>query len=210
MDGELEPRPESTPAVPGDPGRLRISDDDRNRVAEMLREAAGEGRLEMDELDQRLEAAYAAKTYAELVPLTADLPSHALSTPTVPGRTPAVIEAPTERRFAILSGLDRAGEWLVPSHLKITTFMGSVELDLRRATFASHEVVITINAFMGGARVIIGPHINVVVEGSGFMGGYSGPSGLVSAALDAQSPVVRIRGLAIWGGVSVERKRLSA
>ena len=57
-----------------DPEQLRISDDDRHRVAEVLREAAGEGRLDLDELDQRLEAAYAAKVYADLVPILADLP----------------------------------------------------------------------------------------------------------------------------------------
>ena len=57
-----------------DPSQLRISDADRNRVAELLRDAAGEGRLDLDELDERLEATYAAKTYADLVPITVDLP----------------------------------------------------------------------------------------------------------------------------------------
>jgi hypothetical protein len=46
------------------------------------------------------------------------------------------------------------------------------------------------------------------MEGTGIMGGYSGPSGLVDATLDENSPVVRIKGFAIWGGVSVERKHL--
>ena len=56
------------------PSRLRISDEDRHKVAEVLRQAAGEGRIDLDELDERLEATYAAKTYGELVPITADLP----------------------------------------------------------------------------------------------------------------------------------------
>src|SRR3954454_10629500 len=58
-----------------DPTRLRISDQDRHQVAEVLREAAGEGRLDLEELDQRLEATYSARTYADLVPITLDLPS---------------------------------------------------------------------------------------------------------------------------------------
>lgn len=208
MAGELEPRPDGTPARP-DSGRLRVSDEDRHRVSEILREAAGEGRLELHELDQRLEAAYAAKTYAELVPLTADLPVHRNQAPTVPAvAAPAVIGPATQRHVAIMSGLDRSGEWQVPAHLKITAVMGGVELDLRYATFASPEVVITINVFMGGARIVVGPHINVVVEGTGFMGGYSGPSGLIAADLTEVSPTARIRGRAVWGGVSVERKRL--
>src|SRR5215468_2934905 len=61
------------PAVP-DRGSLRASDADRERVANVLREAAGDGRLTMDELDERLDAVYAAKTYAELEPITHDLP----------------------------------------------------------------------------------------------------------------------------------------
>src|ERR1700678_3112235 len=65
----------SSPAVP-DPQHLRASDADRERVAETLRAAAGDGRLTMDELDERLDAVYAAKTYAELVPITHDLPDH--------------------------------------------------------------------------------------------------------------------------------------
>ena len=66
--------------------------------------------------------------------------------------------------------------------------------------------MITVNAFMGGAQIIVGPHTNVVMEGTGIMGGYSGPDDKVPAELDANSPTVRIRGVAIWGGVSVERK----
>jgi hypothetical protein len=69
--------------------------------------------------------------------------------------------------------------------------------------------VITINAFMGGAQITVGPHTNVVMEGTGIMGGYSGPDdGKVPAELDANSPTVRVRGVAIWGGVSVDRKPL--
>jgi hypothetical protein len=59
---------ETTPA-------LRIADADRERVAERLRKAAGEGRLAPEELEERLEAAFSARTEAELAPLVADLPS---------------------------------------------------------------------------------------------------------------------------------------
>jgi hypothetical protein len=193
-----------------DPTRLRISDAERHQVAEILREAAGEGRLDLDELDQRLEATYAARTYADLVPITLDLPGHPYQRP-VPARppagSPAVVPGPDkESHFAILSGLSRKGIWVVPRQMTILALMGGAELDLRRARFAAPEVVITINAFMGGAQVIVGPDVRVQLEGTGIMGGYSGPSGLVDAQLDESSPVVRIKGVAIWGGVSVERK----
>ena len=56
---------------------LRVSDADRDRVAERLRAAAGEGRLTSDELEERLESAFSARTGAELEPLVADLPAPA-------------------------------------------------------------------------------------------------------------------------------------
>jgi hypothetical protein len=200
MEGHLEPR--------HDPALLRISDADRHQVAEILRQAAGEGRLDLEELDERLEATYAARTYADLVPITADLPVH----PDQPAQSPRpapsrVVGGPVEERHsAVLGRLDRKKDWIVPQRMSIFAMMGGADLDLREARFAAQEVVITINAFMGGATVTVDPHTNVVVEGTGIMGGYSLPRDRTPAELDANSPTVRIRGVAIWGGVSVERK----
>lgn len=191
-----------------DPSQLRISDAERHQVAEILREAAGEGRLDLDELDSRLEATYAARTYADLVPITLDLPAHLHPVPaTRASASPDVVAGPKrETHLAVLSGFDRRGVWVVPERMTVIAFMGGAELDLRQAKFSAKEVVITINAIMGGATVIVGPRTNVQMEGTGIMGGYSGPSGLVDAELDAGSPTVRIRGVAIMGGVNVERK----
>ncbi|MBB6626980.1 DUF1707 and DUF2154 domain-containing protein [Nocardioides sp. KIGAM211] len=218
MEGQLEPD------RPTDPAQLRVSDAERHQVAEILREAAGEGRIDLAELDERLEAAYAARTYADLVPITVDLPAHR-TRPGVPGApgAPAPTQHPhapaprptsqvvpggaaDERHLAFMSGMERKGVWVVPQHLVVTAVMGGANLDLREAQFAAREVVITVNAFMGGADIVVGPHVNVVIEGTGIMGGYSGPSSLVRAELDEHSPTVRIRGVAVWGGVSVKRR----
>jgi hypothetical protein len=56
------------------PSRVRAADRERERVASILRAAAGEGLLTMSEVDERLAAAYAARYRDELDPLTADLP----------------------------------------------------------------------------------------------------------------------------------------
>src|SRR3974390_3548083 len=108
----------SSPAVP-DP-QHRASDADRERVADVLREAAGDGRLTMEELDERLDAVYAAKTYAELEPITKDLPLSGTSH--VP--PPAGVRAGDIHRIggepsshgavAILGGFSRKGDWVVP------------------------------------------------------------------------------------------------
>lgn len=191
-----------------DRARLRISDDDRHRVAEVLREAAGEGRLDLDELDQRLEAAYAAKTYADLVPITVDLPAR-------PGETgPAASPRPPvagggqvfESSVAIMSGQDRRGAWHVgPTHTALAV-MGGVNLDLREAVFHSREVVINANAVMGGVEIIVNSGTQVSVEGFGIMGGFDQARDRVDPAFGPDSPLVRVRGFALMGGVNVVRK----
>ncbi|RLP97756.1 DUF1707 domain-containing protein [Micromonospora sp. CV4] len=53
---------------------MRAADSDREAVADRLRVALGEGRLDLHEYDERLQRAYAARTYAELDALLTDLP----------------------------------------------------------------------------------------------------------------------------------------
>jgi hypothetical protein len=70
------------------PNRLRTSDKEREQIAEILRAAMTEGRLNLEEGEERLTAVYAAKYRDELAPLTADLPGN--------GR-PALAETPEAR-----------------------------------------------------------------------------------------------------------------
>src|SRR5581483_10738255 len=53
---------------------LRASDADRDQIAERLRQATAEGRLVAEELEERLEATFTARTYGELDAMVADLP----------------------------------------------------------------------------------------------------------------------------------------
>ena len=177
----------------------RVSDAERNHVAEILREAAGDGRIDLSELDERLEAAYAAKTYGDLVPITRDLAP--ATTPVA--ATPAVRR---ERTVAIMGSVERRGSWIVPEELTVFCFMGGAELDVREARFSVPEVTFTINTFMGGANITINPTTRVVVHGVGVMGGYSAPSDDVPARLTADSPTVHVKGVAIMGGVNVVRR----
>ena len=180
-----------------DPLRLRVSDADRDKVAEILRQAAGDGRIELGELDERLEATYAAKTYGELVPITHDL------VPATGAAGPAVQQ---ERAVAVMGGVERRGTWTVPEHFSVFCLMGAAELDVREARFSVPEVTFTITTFMGGATVIVNPTTHVVVHGVGIMGGYSAPRGDAPERLTADSPTLHVRGVAIMGGVSVVRE----
>jgi hypothetical protein len=195
---------------------MRASDTDRERVADQLREAAGHGRLTMDELDERLERAYGAKTYAELTPLVRDLPASGTSTPLpVPASAPGtgtglarVGGTPGRRRWsvAIMSGSTRRGRWVIPGRYNAFAFWGGVVIDLRDANLAQRETVIRAHAVMGGVEIIAPEDVDVHVEGFGLMGGYDDSTSSQVQAPPPGAPVVRVTGIAFWGGVSARRK----
>ena len=193
-----------------DRSRLRISDADRHRVAELLREAAGEGRLDMEELDQRLEAAYGAKTYGDLVPITADLPIGLQpQRPAAARPRPAVPMSPAPRydtSIAIMGSSTRRGVWEVGATHTAVAIMAGVEIDLREARFTSAETVIWAYSFWGGIDIYVNEHTQVVVEGFGIMGGFDQGRDKVDADLTADSPIVRVKGLALMAGVTVQRR----
>jgi hypothetical protein len=198
-----------------DPARLRISDDDRHAVAEVLRQAAGEGRIDLEELDERLEAAYAAKTYGDLVPITADLPAAgtgAVPRPVVPPPSAhplAPAGGPSyPSSMAVMSDCTRRGVWQVPPKHNVFTLMGGVTLDLREARFTARETTIEAYAIMAGVDIVVNQWTHVIVEGVGIMGDFSEARSKVAPELTPDSPVVRVRGLALMAGVSVKRKAM--
>jgi DUF1707 SHOCT-like domain/Cell wall-active antibiotics response LiaF, C-terminal len=190
---------------------MRASDADRERVANVLREAAGDGRLTMDELDERLDAVYAAKTYAELEPITHDLPG--TGTSYVPATTSAAAADPARfggepssgGAFAILGGFTRKGDWVVPKNFNAFMFMGGGEIDLREARFAEREVTINIVAIMGGCEITVPEDATVRVTGVGIMGAFDHAN---PGAGTPDGPVITVSGLAFMGGVDVKRKPL--
>lgn len=198
------------PAVP-DRGNLRASDADRERVANVLREAAGDGRLTMEELNERLDAVYAAKTYAELEPITRDLPATGTAHAPVPAQSSAVQDSriggvPTsEGAFAILGGFSRKGDWVVPKDFTAFAFMAGGEIDFREARFAEPVVTIHVIAIMGGIEITVPEDVTVRVTGIGIMGGFDhGASGSGAPG----GPTIVINGLALMGGVEVRRRPL--
>ena len=208
MDGQggLQRRP-SGPV--GDPSQLRISDEDRHKVAEVLRKAAGEGRIDLDELDERLEMTYAAKTYGDLVPITADLPVAGVGPQAVTPPRPQAPVVPATRHdssFSIMGDCTRRGVWQVPAKHNVFTMMGSVNLDLREAQFAAQETVIEVYAIMAGVEIIVNPWTQVIVEGVGIMGAFGEARSKVRPDIRPDSPVVRVKGLALMAGVDVKRK----
>ena len=197
---------DSPPAVP-DKGNLRASDADRERVADVLRQAAGDGRLTMAELDERLDAVYAAKTYAELEPITKDLPR------TPGGAAPVRVPAGDPQRFggaptsagavAIMSGFTRRGSWVVPKDFTAFCLMGGGEIDLREARYATQTATIHAVTFMGGIEITVPEDANVRVTGLGIMGAFDHQSGGTG---EPGGPTIIVNGVAFMGGVEVKRR----
>lgn len=207
------------PGVP-DHSRLRASDADRERVAKILHSAMSEGRIDMSELEERLDIVYKAKTLSELEPVTIDLPG-ASGPPAT--QAPSTIQPATSRTVgttadliggppgstnsvAIMSGATRKGTWVVPPQHNSVAFWGGVDMDLRHARFAQKHSTITAVAIMGGIDIVVPDDITVEVTGIGFMGAFElhDRSGAPPAGPDA--PVVKINGFGFWGAVEIVRK----
>ncbi|WP_443071718.1 DUF1707 SHOCT-like domain-containing protein [Streptomyces sp. NBC_01477] len=195
----------SAPAAEAD---LRASDADRDRIADILREALAEGRLDSAEHSERLDRVYAAKTLGELLPLVRDLPV---------GRTASPAPAPAYRGHAgdgsgenphlvgILGGAERKGRWRVGHKITAVAILGGVEIDLSEATFTAPELVIHCTAVMGGVTIKL-PE-NVTLRGGGVIGIMGGSDIKAYESTDPGAPVVRVDGFAFWGGVEAKAKR---
>src|SRR5437588_3872133 len=181
----------------------RAAETDRMQVAQLLTDAAAQGRLQMSDYEDRLTRAYAAKTYDELDQLHSDLLGSSVNTQ----RGGATQPAPSMLLLAIMSAFERRGRWNVPKKLTTFALWGGGVVDLRYADFTSTEVEIHACSIMGGQTILLPPEVNVEISGHGVMGGFDRH---VKGAGTPGAPTVKIRGFALWGGVGIKRKNRTA
>ena len=190
--------------------------DERERVVQALATCYADDRLSLEEFEARLDRAYRATTAGELGALLADVPA----APAAPASAPALVaaaRAPTARHsvtitmdapergfaWAFMGGIERKGNWTVPRQLRVRVLMGGAVLDLREARFAPGVTEIDVLAIMGGVEVLVPPGVRVECSGAAVMGGFSADTRDVPDAPPGQ-PVVRLGGLAFWGGVDAQ------
>ena len=136
---------------------LRASHEDRDRVVELLRVSAGDGRLTAEELDERLEQAMTARTYGELARLVADLP--AAGTAVNPATAPQVKDVV---RIDTRSGhVKRAERWVVPQRMEVKVTSGSVLLDFTQAVITHPTLKLDIDVRSGHVKLLTRPGIAV-------------------------------------------------
>ncbi|MER6133791.1 DUF1707 domain-containing protein [Streptomyces sp. NPDC001815] len=159
MSGEMSPTGKRT--GPGSAPELRASHADRDRVVDVLRVAAGDGLLDADELDERLEVALSARTLSELAPLTADLPPVSAAAGVAGAEVKDVV-----RIEQIHSGaIERVGRWVVPRRMELAVTFCAVTLDFTDAVI-THDTL-RIDVSMTGKTLTLITRPGVVIDTDG-------------------------------------------
>ena len=145
------------------PGGLRASHADRDRVADQLRIAAGDGRLSPEELDERLELALTARTYTDLAALVADLPAAGTAVSAAALSPAAAAPAPKDLiRLHCSSGrAERRGRWVVPNRMDLKVTSGHITLDFTEAVITRPTLHIDADVHSGYINLITKPGIVV-------------------------------------------------
>lgn len=128
---------------------LRVSDAEREHVVELLQRAVSQGRLDVPEFSDRLDAAMAARTRGDLEKLLSDLPGALLL-----DRDDLVARDHLHLRGG-LRGIKRSGYWLVPPTLRISSARGRAELDFSAAEFSSPVTIVELRLGIGGATLVV-------------------------------------------------------
>ena len=140
------------PSGSGVPPESRASDADRDRVLDVLRAAAGDGRLTADEFNERMEATLSSRTHGELAALTADLAGG----PGRPGE--AATQAEDTIRIAQHGGsIRRTGRWVVPRRLELRSSWCDVMLDFTDAVITYNTLRIDMKVRGGSLILVTGP-----------------------------------------------------
>ena len=187
------------------PGSYRASDADRDQVAEVLNSAFAEGRLTLDEHQERTQAALEAKTFDDLTALTADLvPLQSLPVhPNATGRQLVVSDGANpeaDTMSTVMSTVKREGSWRVRARSVANNVMGDIKLDLTQATFDAPVVEVTGTQLMGSMVLRVPLGVTVVDEVTNVLGETS-ISGLGEP--DPSMPTIVLKGTNIMSDIKV-------
>ena len=195
------------------------TDDLRNEVIGLLKQAYADGRIAVETLERRLTEATNAGDKETLLSLVADIPSsekgrgqtanaqaQSQPEPEDGGEWSWTINPnpPKDRQnfFAVLGGSDCSGSWQAAEDIGCFALLGGITLDFRQASFPPTGVTINVGVVLGGVDIILPPGINVTMSGIPLLGGFDNKAG--DGANGA--PDIRVKGVAILGGVDIKRK----
>lgn len=188
VSGDLIPHPEA-----------RMSDADREQVVQRLQTAVGEGRLTLDEFQERVDGVLRCRTFGEAGRYVADLPAAFSATP------PAQREVAELRSVA--SPIRRRGRWNVARRLVISNRAGAVKLDFTEAVIASPVVDIQLNVVAGSTVLVVPDGASVDADDVEMIAGSLRIRSLPTVPDATAGPHFRVTGIQKAGSLTVRRQR---
>ncbi|GAB3736982.1 DUF1707 domain-containing protein [Nocardiopsis nanhaiensis] len=172
------------------PARMRASNSDRERVSEVLRAAVTDGRLDMDEFEERLNQAQEAKTLGELPGITADL---------MPAEEQP-IQLDPEPMVSWFTTLTRKGRWVALPDEPAGAVAGRAEIDMREALLTHNHHRMSASVFFGRVIIDVPEGVEVRLTGWSFFGRRSTNARRPTLS---NPPVLEVGGFSIFGSVRV-------
>jgi hypothetical protein len=192
---------DSPASWPNDLAAQRAADADREAIAERLRIAAGEGRIELWELDERLGQAFRAKTYGELATLVEDLPAE-LPFTSLPG---LVTEPETLVLRTTTPNIRQEGPWMVPRRITAESTTGWITIDFTAASCAYREVTVEVITKTGWIQLILpdgwGARVSPLSTYTGHI------SNRAAETADPGAPTVTVTGHPLFGYIKIRQRR---
>lgn len=177
----------------------------REQVLELLSQYFTVGKIELEDMERRMEIAARAETTAELESALEGLRENLVAA--VPVAKPMGPDHPKARRIsiAIMSGTDRKGRWFPARRHVGIALMGGMDLDFRDAELLPGVTEVELWVMWGGIDVIVPPDLDVEVDGFALMGGI-GELDQHPGPLEQQRHKLRIKARVLMGGVDVKVK----
>jgi len=198
------------------PDKLALRERREQTIAQ-LTEGFARDALSLEAFEARIEAAYCSETFAECDALVADLQrSHQAEAGVIEvaraalardDQVTAVALAglrpvdPLPILRALFSNIERCDQVTMPRSSRIEAIFGNVEIDLRRATFASGVTEIGVRAIFASIELVVPADVTVEVLGAGIFGNFEGAT---RTTADPDAPILRIVGSAVFASVVVK------
>lgn len=188
-----------SPATPGTVGPVQIeprppgplTDADREAAAERLADAAGAGRLTLQEFSDRVGLVWGADDRAEIARATADID---LPPPVGSTRTVSTV-------VCVLGDQRRTGRWRLPAKVRGWTLMGDIHLDLRAVVTAEPTVEISVWTLMGDLELVVPDGVEVELTGFDLMGDRD--MRLAPVRRLAGTPLIHVKAYTVLGDVKI-------
>ncbi|MCW2909722.1 MAG: hypothetical protein JWL68_4511 [Actinomycetia bacterium] len=164
----------------------------------LLAQAAGDGRITLEEHAHRVQRAYTARTLGDLAGLTDDL--------ALPGAQPLRLDN-SRAVTAFFATERRSGRWVVPDRLVVTAIGGQVVLDLREALLQARRTVMYVSAMGGQVNLLVPAGVTVVTRNLSASLPGARPDPQPEPVVPPGSPVIEMHTLTVLGRIHVRTPR---